>query len=70
MTRLLALDFGEKRIGVAISDALGIIARPCQPIAGDNLSTAIKEIEAICQKEHVEKIIIGLPNNHYMNNFF
>jgi putative Holliday junction resolvase len=61
--RIMALDFGEKRIGVAVSDYLGIIARPYTTITFSCLSEAIGQIKEICDKEQIGQIVIGLPVN-------
>jgi len=61
MGKTLALDIGEKRIGVAHSDDTGSFAFPLMTVAVDeNIAT---EIEKIIQEEIPEKIIVGLPRN-------
>lgn len=59
--RLLGLDFGSRRIGVAISDPLGIIAQPlpCIRRRGDNRD--IEAIAAIVREFSVESVVLGLP---------
>ncbi|MCX6811692.1 MAG: Holliday junction resolvase RuvX [Candidatus Berkelbacteria bacterium] len=57
---LLALDLGEKRIGVAISRS-GIIAEPLATLSFND--KFLTELKNICQDEEVEKIIIGLPQS-------
>ena len=61
MGRVLAIDYGDKRIGLALSDPLKIIASPFKTIRNDNKDNFIKLIEGIIIKEDVELIIIGLP---------
>ncbi len=61
--RLLAIDYGDVRIGVAISDPLGLTAQPVGTI--QNSLTAIKEIIDIIKEKKVTKLIIGLPKNQY-----
>ena len=61
MGRVLAIDYGDKRIGLALSDPLKIIATPFKTIRNDNKDNFIKLIEGIIIKEDVELIIIGLP---------
>jgi len=59
--RTLAIDYGTKRIGLAISDAGGKIANPLEIIPS---STASAEyIRKIIEQEGVERIIVGLPLN-------
>jgi len=60
----MALDAGDKRIGVAISDPLGITAQGLKVLA--NSPDVYTEIAKICQEYQVEKIVVGLPKN--MNN--
>lgn len=58
MTRFLGVDFGTKRVGLAISDGLGLTARPLEVVP------AGKSVERICQligEYEVECVIIGLP---------
>ncbi len=55
----LALDYGEKRIGVAIGNSVARLARPLTtlPVDGSELS----RLADICQKEKVDALVIGLP---------
>lgn len=59
MNRLLGLDIGEKRIGVAISDELGMIASPLVTInaTGD----VVGEMRGLIAKYDIPRIIVGLP---------
>ncbi len=59
MKRLLGLDIGEKRIGVAISDELGMIASPLVTInaTGD----VVGEMQSLIAKYDIPRIIVGLP---------
>jgi putative holliday junction resolvase len=57
--RMLALDWGESRIGAAVSDPSQTIATPLKtPL---NPKTALKEIKEICEIFEVSKIILGIP---------
>lgn len=64
--RCLGLDLGTKRLGLAISDRLGLISSPFQVIKYTDISDLIQEIVNIISQEQVEKIVLGLPKN--MNN--
>ncbi|MEN9614373.1 MAG: hypothetical protein RLZZ347_680 [Candidatus Parcubacteria bacterium] len=55
--RYLGIDFGTKRIGVALSDAHGSIAFPYSVVA--NTKTALTEIATIAKKEGVGLIVVG-----------
>lgn len=57
--RFLGIDYGAKRVGVAISDEYGKMAFPYAVLKSDeNLA---REIKKICEKEKIKKIILGLP---------
>jgi putative Holliday junction resolvase len=58
-SRVLAIDYGTKRIGLALSDELRILARPIGYL--ENTNRLQKEILAIIEKETVGCVIIGLP---------
>ena len=67
--RILGLDFGQKTIGVAISDPFGWTAQGIKIIRREeenNLKKSIAEIIEICNQYQVEKIVLGYPKN--MNN--
>lgn len=57
--RYLGIDYGDKRIGIALSDEQGILAFPLTTV--ENGKNAINQIKKICSEQEVEKIIIGLP---------
>jgi len=61
--RILALDVGEKKIGMAISDALGITAQPLKTLIRKNKRDDFKRIGEITRNIGVSKIIVGLPLN-------
>lgn len=61
--RTLAIDFGTKRIGLAMSDAGGKFAAPLEVITYTAIAPATDAIVAIVQKERVQKLVIGLPLN-------
>lgn len=59
MAKFLGIDYGARRIGLAVSDKDGILARPLLTL--ENNQSVANQIKDICQEEAVEKIIIGLP---------
>jgi putative Holliday junction resolvase len=61
--RILGIDFGEKRIGVAISDPLGLTAQGVMVIGkSDTYEKDIKELNKIIKKyDGVDEIVVGLP---------
>ncbi len=58
MSRILAIDYGKKRTGIAVSDMMKIIAQGLTTVNSSELISFLKEYFA---KEPVEKVIIGLP---------
>ncbi len=61
MSKYLALDYGEKRIGLAISDPTRTIARPYQTLTVTSLKKLISKLQKIIESENITKIIVGLP---------
>ncbi len=59
--RILAIDYGDVRIGIALSDPLGITAQPFLTL--EKNSNVFNKIAKIVQRYSVEKIIAGLPIN-------
>lgn len=63
MGRILAVDYGKKRVGIAVTDPLKIIATALTTIASHEVFDFLKEYFS---KEQVEKLVVGLPKQ--MNN--
>lgn len=61
--RILALDHGTRRIGVAISDELKIIAQPLEYIPAEPFTGFITRLCEIVQEKPVELILVGMPRN-------
>jgi putative Holliday junction resolvase len=59
--RLLALDVGDERIGVALSDERGQLARPLTVIVRRAGAASFRHIAALLDEHGVERIIVGLP---------
>ncbi len=59
--RILAIDYGTKRIGVAISDPMGIIAQGLPTIVYTDLSGALSKIENLISEFNVCEIVVGNP---------
>ena len=58
MGRLLAIDYGRKRCGIAVTDTLLIVANGLTTVRACDLMSFLKDY---CAKEQVDKIIVGLP---------
>lgn len=61
MKRLCGIDLGNKRIGVAISDELGLLAHPHTTITNDSLDYAVAEVVKTCHEEAIEAVVVGFP---------
>lgn len=61
--RILSLDVGEKRIGMAVSDILGIIAQQLETLARRNEAYDFKQIRDIVKNKDVSEIVVGFPLN-------
>jgi putative Holliday junction resolvase len=61
--RILALDHGTKRIGVALSDETATIAQPVEFIAAEPFARALDRIKQIVKDREVGEILVGLPRN-------
>ena len=61
MSRYLGIDFGEKRVGLAITDPTRTIAQPLKTIEYSSLKKLIAEIKDIIAEKKVVRIVLGLP---------
>lgn len=59
--RILALDVGERRIGVAVSDPMGIVARPVATIERASREEDFAAINALVEEHQAELVVVGLP---------
>ncbi len=60
--RLMGLDVGARKIGVALSDELGITAQPHGVVeAGPGKPDPFAQLVSICKEQQVNKVVIGLP---------
>jgi putative holliday junction resolvase len=59
--RILALDVGSKRIGVAVSDPLGITAQGLDTIERRNKRGDLQALASVLEKYNIAEIVIGLP---------
>lgn len=63
MTRVLAIDFGEKRIGLATADTEGGVSTPRKTLTRSSDSAVLKEIVRFCREEDVETLLVGVPRS-------
>lgn len=60
MDRKVGIDFGRKRVGVAVSDPLGIFASPLETVPGAKI---IDYLKSYAQRESVTHFVVGYPMN-------
>jgi len=61
VARVLAVDYGEKRIGLAVSDELGITASPLMTLVRQSDEETVRQIAQLASKLQVAQIVVGLP---------
>ena len=59
--RVAAIDLGEVRVGVAVSDELGMLAHPRPPLSGTSHRRLIGELVRMARAEGIERFVVGLP---------
>ena len=59
--RTLGIDFGERRVGLAISDPDGRIAVPLDTVERDNDRSLARRLAELCRREGVEELVLGYP---------
>ncbi|MEM0994382.1 MAG: Holliday junction resolvase RuvX [Bacteroidota bacterium] len=60
MARILSIDYGTKRSGLAVTDPLQIIASPLEAVATKDLLDFVRDY---CEQEEVEQFVIGYPTH-------
>ncbi len=61
--RIMALDHGTRRIGVAVSDEMRMIASPLEFIPAESFEKAMERLQQIVREKEVSLILIGMPRN-------
>jgi putative Holliday junction resolvase len=59
--KVMALDYGSARTGVAVSDPTGTVARPVGIVEGAATETGLAELVRLAREEQVERVVVGLP---------
>ena len=67
-TRVLAIDYGDSRIGLALSDIMHVIAKPYKTINNSSYDSVISNLQEIIINNSVGEILIGLPVTLKNNN--
>lgn len=63
MNRILGIDFGSVRVGLALSDLTQTIAKPFDTIRYTDLDSLIDQLKIIIRDNEVNKIVVGIPFN-------
>ena len=61
--RILALDHGTKRIGIAVSDELKVIAQPLEYVAAEPFADFLGRLKQLLAEKQVELVLVGMPRN-------
>jgi putative Holliday junction resolvase len=61
VTKILALDYGSARTGVAVSDPTGMLARPCYVIEKAGTESGLDSLLRVIEEEAPERIVVGMP---------
>jgi putative Holliday junction resolvase len=59
--KILALDYGSARTGVAVSDPTGTLARPLRIVRDASSDEGLQELFDLVRAEEVERVVVGLP---------
>jgi putative Holliday junction resolvase len=62
--RILAIDFGTKRMGLAVSDALGVTAQGLPTLERGRLGDDLRRIQELVEEYSAERVIVGNPLGH------
>ncbi len=61
--RIIGLDYGDSRIGVAVSDAMGFTAQPVGTLSEKTWAKQLEKLESIVREYGAEKFVLGMPRN-------
>lgn len=61
--RIVAIDHGTKRMGIAVSDELGMLAHPLEYVEAEPLAGALKRIEDLVVEKQAGLVLVGMPRN-------
>ncbi len=59
--RVLGLDYGEARIGLAVSDVFGIVATPLETVCEKDRDRQLRAVAQVAKEKQVEKLVFGHP---------
>jgi putative Holliday junction resolvase len=61
--RILAIDYGSKRMGIAVSDELKLIAQPLEFIPAQPFANFLARLKTLLREKEVELIVVGMPRS-------
>ena len=61
MTKVAAIDYGRVRVGIAVSDDLGLLAHPRPHFDGRNPKRLLTQLSEFVREERIERLVVGLP---------
>jgi putative holliday junction resolvase len=61
--RILGIDHGTKRIGIAVSDELRMIAQPLEFMPAEPFADFLERLKRIIREKEVEQLVVGMPRN-------
>lgn len=61
MARIIGIDYGERRMGVAVCDEAGLIAMPFAVVRVQNDKEAVEQVARICREVGAERCVVGMP---------
>ena len=61
--RVLAIDHGSKRMGLALSDEMGILAQPLEAVPAEPFAQFLARLKEVLHEKQVELILVGMPRN-------
>src|SRR5205085_3922088 len=63
MKRVLGVDLGDARTGLAVSDELRMLAHPLETIESNSIETVVRRIKTIMSEKDIDCVVVGLPRN-------
>jgi len=63
LSRILAIDYGDVRVGLALSDLTCTIAQPFKTLNYDDMNHLINQLSEIINEKQVNKVVVGIPYN-------
>ena len=61
--RILGIDYGDARVGIAVTDIMGFMANGVKTIKNKGTKKLLEELQAVLKEYNPEKIVVGLPKN-------